>query len=527
MDLIPIERKDGLGVPAGGPAPPPPVEDPPALQRRLEEVIEATWAAAAAEATDLDQFHSEPSPWRALAWWLDRRGVHPGRLTGRQLTRLLSRDIAGLDALLTRQVNAILHHPAFQKLEASWRGLRYLVEQVPEGENIKVRVLNVSWKELTRDLDRALEFDQSQLFRKVYGEEFGTPGGEPFGVLLGDYEIHNKPGPDHPFDDTGALVKISAVAAAAFAPFIAGAHPSLLELICFTELERPSNLSRTFEQVDYLKWRALRQTEDARFLGLTLPRVLMRLPYGDDNTRKDGFRFREDVEDPDRRGFLWGNASYAFGAVLVRAFADCGWFAEIRGVPREAVGGGLVTGLPVYSFHTDKTHVAPRSSTNVNLTDLVEKDLSEFGFIPLCHCPDTELAAFYSNPSLQRPQVYDEVAATMNARLSAMLQYMLCVGRFAHYLKVLARDKIGSIGEPRELEELLHRWLLKYVLSGSEDSETAKAQYPLRDAKVQVREHPGKPGSYLSVIHLQPHFQLDVVTTGVRLTTELNPLQPR
>jgi type VI secretion system ImpC/EvpB family protein len=491
----------------------------------LDTGIEATETTHEEATTPLEEFLHEPSPWKALLLWLGPEASRrvPAK---QQIARRLTRDIARLDALLSAQVNAILHHPSFQKLEASWRGLRYLVDQVPEGENIKIRVLNVTWKELTRDLERALEFDQSQLFRKVYGEEFGTPGGEPFSVLLGDYEIRHRPSKDHPYDDIGALVSISSVAAAAFAPFIAGIHPSLLDLGSFTELEKPLNLPKTFEQVEYLKWRSFRHSEDARFIGLTLPRVLVRLPYQDDGSRVDDFRFREEVGEPDRSQYLWGNVVYAFGAVLVRAFAECGWLADIRGVRPDTPGGGMVTGLPVSSCRTDRAGIAPKCSTDVMITDAQEKDLGELGFIPLCHCPDTDVAAFYGNQSVQRPRTYDEPVAAANAKLSAMIQYMLCVSRFAHYLKVITRDKIGSFRAPHECEELLHRWVLGYTVSNDEATLETKAKYPLREARVQIREHPGKPGTYLGVFHLRPHFQLDQMNTAVRLTTELAPSRP-
>jgi type VI secretion system ImpC/EvpB family protein len=475
------------------------------------------------KAKPLDRFLQEPSPWKALATWLAQSPARPA--TKQQVAHVLCREIARIDVLLARQVNAILHHPSFQTLEASWRGLRYLVGQVPEGESIKVRVLHVTWKELTRDLERALEFDQSQLFRKVYGEEFGTPGGEPFSVLLGDYAIRHRPTPDHPVDDLAALQAIAAVAAAAFAPFIAGSHPSLLDLEGFTELEQPLNLPRTFEQPEYLKWRAFRQTEDARFIGLTLPRVLMRLPYQDDAGRRDGFRFCEAVSRPDRRQYLWGNAVYAFGAVLMQAFVQSGWLADIRGVPTDARGGGLVPGLPVDGFGTDRPGVAPKCSTDAMITDLQEKELGELGFIPLCPCPSTDAAAFYGNQSVQRARTYDEPAANANAGLSAMLQYILCVARFAHYVKVIARDKIGSFAGPSDCEDYLYRWLAGYVTGNDEVGLETKARYPLREARVQIREHPDKPGSYLGVFHLRPHFQLDQVVTAVRLIAELAPSQ--
>ncbi len=431
--------------------------------------------------------------------------------------------MAHLDRLLAEGVNAILHHPRFQKLEAAWRGLKYLTEQAEGAENVKIRLLSVSWNELSRDLERAIEFDQSQLFRKIYSDEFGTPGGEPFGLLLGDYEIRPRPSAEHPIDDVAALGAVSQVAAAAFAPFVAGVHPSMFGLDQFTELEQPLQLAKPFEQLEFLKWKTFRQSEDARFVGLTLPRVLMRLPYEDGGGRATGFRFAEDTAV--RSDYLWGNAAFAFGGVVIRAFAESGWLAGIRGVERDSEKGGLAPGLPVHCFATDKQGVARKCSTDVVVGDFQEQELSELGFIPLCHCVDTEYSAFYSNQSVQIPKRYDEPAATMNARISAMLQYMLCVSRFAHYLKVAARDKIGSFAEAGECEDYLNRWLQQYVTSDGDAPPEVKAKYPLREAGVRVRESPGKPGSYQCVAHLWPHFGLDEATTALRITTELTPPQ--
>jgi type VI secretion system protein ImpD len=488
----------------------------------LDAVLQAGQGGAPTRAAGaLEEFLGQRDPWQALAFWLSRSGSLRGRPTRDQVARLLLRDIARLDGLLSGQVNAILHHPRFQQLEASWRGLRYLVEQAQDRENVKVRVLDLSWKDLARDLDKAIEFDQSQLFKKIYEDEFGTPGGEPYGVLLGDYAVRPRPGPDHPTDDLATLGKMAGVAAAAFAPFIAAAHPSLLDLGRFTDLERPLNLARNFAQPEYLRWRSLRQTEDSRFVGLVLPRVLARLPYADDGARPEGFRFREEVAGPDSDGYLWGNAVYAFGGVLTRAFGESGWLADIRGLPPDGRGGGLVTGLPAPDFPTDRAGLVPRPVTDASLTDQQEKELSDLGLIPLCHCPDTGAAVFYGNQSVQQPRRYDEEAANANARLSAMLQYMLCVARFAHYLKVIGRDKLGSFSGPQQCEDFLHRWLLDYTLADEAADPEKRAKYPLREYRVQVREHPGKPGSYLGVFHLRPHLQFDQVSTGVRLVTEL------
>jgi type VI secretion system protein ImpD len=543
MDPEPVAANPTVSVlirepmpPGAEPASSPPSEPGDPGESVLDEVLRSkAQTRLGARRHRLDRFLEESSPWKALALWLglnDRTTPLPSRP---EITRQLNRDIARIDALLAGQVNAILHHPAVQKLEASWRGLRYLVGTLPDDGSVKIRVLNVTWGELVQDQSRALEFDQSQLFRKVYEAEFGHPGGEPFGVLLGDYEIRHRSSADHPYDDIETLSKISGVAAAAFAPFIAGIHPSIFGLDSFTEMERSIDLSRVFGQLEYLKWRGLQQTEDARFVGLTLPRVLMRLPHGAEGPRGGGFQFREEVEGPDRSKYLWGNAAYAFGGVLIRCYCSSSWLADIRGIRQgtDEKGakycleeGGLATGLPVHSFSTDRLGVATKCSSDVIITDSQEKELGELGFIPLCHCYDTDYSAFYGNQSIQKPAKYDDDKATANARLSAMLQYMLCVSRFAHYLKVMSRDKIGSMAGPEECEDQLQRWLQGYTTASDSGGPEVKAKYPLREAKVQVRELPGKPGSYHCIIHLRPHYQLDQMFTSMRFTTELAPGRP-
>jgi len=501
------------------------VPPPAAAPSLLDEVLASTSSKTARAETPgrLDQFLKEGSLAPALQLWFGSLDELRGPDARRKVSQRLARDVAALDRCLSDQVNAVLHHPKFQKLEASWRGLQYLVEQVPGGENIKVRVLSVSWAELARDAERALEFDQSQLFRKVYSEEFGTPGGEPFSLLLGDYEVRHRLSADHPVDDLAVLDSISHVAAGAFAPFIAGAHPSLLDLTSFTELEKPLDLARTFEQIEYLKWKSLRSHEDARFVGLVLPRVLMRLPYGDQTSRVDGFNFREEVHAASRQGYLWGSPVYAFGSVVVRAFGESGWPAAIRGVVRGEVSGGVVTGVATHDFDTDKPGIAPKCLTDGIVTDAQEKELSDLGLIPLCHLQDAGLLAFYSNQSVQQPKQYDEQAATVNARISSMLQYMLCISRFAHYLKVISRDKVGAFAGAVECEDHLRRWLSNYVNSSDNASPQLKAKHPLREAKLQIKEIPDRPGSYRCVAHLRPHFQLDQMVTSVRLVTELTP----
>lgn len=490
-----------------------------ATPRSLIDLIIDSPVGTSSAASVLDRFLAEPSGAKALTYYLGAAAHQPLE----DVLHRLACDIATIDSIVSRQVNAIIHNPQFQRLEASWRGLTYLVNQL-EGKDahIKIRVFSAGWKELARDFERAIEFDQSQLFKKVYSDEFDTPGGEPFSVLLADYEVHPLPSADHPVDDLAVLAGLSQVAAAAFAPLIAGVHPSMFGVDNFSELERTHNLARTFDQIEYLKWRALREREDARFVGLTAPRVLARLPYDDDGSRVDRFSFREDVAGPDHNKYLWGTAVYAFGSVLLRAFDEAGWLADIRGVQRGIEGGGLVTGLPVHQFGTDASGVAQKCSTDVIITDPLEKQLCDLGFIGLSHCKDTEFSAFYSNSSFQKPKKYDEIAATMNAKISAMLQYMLCISRFAHYIKVLIRSKVGSFTEAEELENILHRWIVQYVTADSEASSETKAAYPLREARIQVREHPGKPGSYLCVAHLWPHFELDELNASVKIATELS-----
>lgn len=503
-----------------------PTPPPAAVPSLLDQVLAATAApttAAPRPAVDaLGRFLLERDVAEAVRLWLG--GAIPEQWRAdfkRKLIRKLNADVAHIDGLLSDQINAIIHHPEFQKLEATWRGLRYLVEQIPEGANVKVRLLNITWREVVKDQERALEFDQSHLFRKVYSEEFGTPGGEPFGMLVGNYEMSHRPFADHPTDDLSALRGIAATAAASFAPFISGIDPRFLEVQSFAELEQPFDLSRTFGQLDFVKWRSFRDTEDSRFVGLVMPRVVYRAPYGDEPGRADGFRFVEDVSASDRSGYLWGNAAFAFAAVAVRAFSETAWLAEIRGTRAGEDRAGIVTDLPTIGYGTGSAET-PRSVTDAHLTDVREKELSELGFMPLCHTPGAAEAAFYTTPSAQKPRTFSEAAATANARLSAMLQYMLCTGRFAHYLKVLIRDQVGRFTTAEEIEDRLQKWLSQYVSSNDNATQEVKARYPLREGKVQVRPNDSKPGSYQCSIMLRPHFQLDQLSAGIRLTTQLN-----
>ena len=360
----------------------------------LDEVL-ARGVAEIETRQTLDEFLNEQDWSRAIELWINAQGLSVRGLTLDRIGRVLSRDLARLDGVISRQVNAILHNPRFQQLEASWRGLYFLTQQAQnareqiEGEGgkvqVRIEILNITKTELIKDFEKAAEFDRSQIWRKVYEEEFGMAGGEPFGVMVADYEFANHP------QDVELLGKMAEVAAGSFCPFIAGATPKLMQIDDFATLEQPLNLSGTFEQLPYLRWRSLRKRDDTRFIGLTLPRVLRRLPYEDDGSREDGFRFREEIEAPDYRNYLWGSAAYAFGAVLIRAFGGSRWFADIRGMERDVEAGGVVTDLPVHSFATDRRGIAAKASLEVRVGESQEQELSQLGLIPLCHAWDTEL----------------------------------------------------------------------------------------------------------------------------------------
>ena len=474
----------------------------------------------------LDHFIKENNEWKMLNMIIEffRCRNRDGKIDKKKIARHIQTLVASFDYSINKQINIIIHNPRFQKLEASWRGLFYLVEQVDlydEEGSVKVRVLDLSWKNLAKDLDKAIEFDQSDIFQKVYSEEFDTPGGEPYGVLLGDYEISHKRQSGSYYNDAITLRQLSQVTAAAFSPFIGGAHPSLLGLDDFSELELGYNIADTFNQPEYITWRSLRDSEDSRYLGLTAPKVLVRPPYSDDGTRIDNFIFKEDTSDF-KKNYLWGNSVYAFGSVIVRAYCESGWFANIRGYQRGSISGGIVTDLLNDSFNTESSSIVTKPSTDTLIGDRLEKELADEGIIPLSVCKETQNLVFYSNNSLQKPKTYDKLVATTNARLSAMLQYILCVSRFAHYIKVMAREKIGSFATAEEVEKYLERWLLKYSTANEDSSIAIKAKHPLRSSSVEIREIIGKPGSFQCITHLQPHFQLDQLVSSVKMVTEVS-----
>lgn len=424
---------------------------------------------------------------------------------------MINARIAQIDHLISIQLNEILHHEQFQKLEGSWRGLKYLMDQSETSANLKIKVLNVSKKELLRDLQRAPEFDQSALFKKIYEEEFGIFGGSPFAGVVGDYEFGRGP------EDIELLEKISNVAAAAHAPFLSAASPEMFNLDSFTQLDAPRDMGKVFDTTEYAKWKSFRASEDSRYVALTCPRILMRLPYGKETKQVEGFGFEEHVGGGDHSKYLWGNAAFALASRMTKAFALYGWCAAIRGVE----GGGLVEGLPVHNFYTDSGDVAMKCPTESPITDRREKELADAGFAPLVHCKGTDYAAFFSVQSCNKPKLYDSDAANANARLASQLPYIMAVCRFAHYLKAMMRDKIGSFTSRTECERWLNKWITNYVTPDDSASAATKAQYPLRDARVEVIEVPGKAGAYRAVAFLRPHFQLDELTVSLRLVAEL------
>jgi type VI secretion system protein ImpC len=435
----------------------------------------------------------------------------------KDLESTINARIADIDELLSRQLNEIMHASEFQKLEASWRGLHYLVHQSETSTMLKIRMLNVSKQDLLRDLERASEFDQSALFKKVYEEGYGVFGGEPIGALIGDYEFGRHP------QDMALLEKVSNVAAAAHAPFFAAASPQLFNLDSYTDLGVPRDLAKIFDTVEYAKWKSFRDSEDSRYVGLTLPHILMRLPYGPETVPVEAFNFQEDVDGKDHSKYLWANAAWAFGTRLTDAFAKYQWCAAIRGVE----GGGLVEGLPTHTFKTDEGDIALKCPTEIAITDRREKELSDLGLIPLVHCKGTDYAAFFGAQSCQKAKKYDTDAANANARLSTQLQYIMATSRFAHYLKAIMRDKIGSFMTRQNCENYLNRWITNYVLLDDNASQEAKASNPLREARVDVSEVRGKPGVYRAVAFLKPHFQLDELTLSLRLVAELPPAVQR
>ena len=421
--------------------------------------------------------------------------------------------IAALDKKLSEQVNLIMHHKAFQEVESAWRGLNYLVTNTETDEMLKIRVMNISKADLGRTLKRykGVAWDQSPIFKKLYEAEYGQFGGEPFGALVGDYFF------DHTPPDVELLGQIAQVSAAAHCPFIAGLSPSSMQMESWQELANPRDLTKIFGTAEYAPWRSLRESEDSRYIGLAMPRFLGRYPYGKANP-VDEFDFQEDTEGARHDKFSWVNSAYAMGVNITRSFKLYGWCSRIRGVE----SGGSLEGLPVHTFPTDDGGVDMKCPTEIAISDRREAELAKNGFMPLVHRKNSDLAAFIGAQSLQKPAEYTDPDASANARLSARLPYLFASCRFAHYLKCMVRDKVGSFKERADMERFLSDWIKNYVLGnpGSAGDEL-KARKPLAGAEVKVEEVEGNPGYYSARFHLRPHYQLEGVNVTLSLVSRL------
>jgi type VI secretion system protein ImpC len=436
-----------------------------------------------------------------------------GNITSTNVIAFIMARMNQIDELVSAQINEILHDQAFQKLEGSWRGLDYFVSKTETNSKLKIRVLNISKSELFTDLIRAPDFDQSEFFKKVYEDEYGTYGGEPFSCLVGDFEFSRSS------KDINLLEKIAEVAAAAHAPFIAAAHPRLFDLDGFHHISRPKDLNKTFQSLELAKWNSFRGKEEARYVALVLPRFLARLPYNSEESLSDEFIFIENIDGIDMQHFCWSNPAYALAQRITNAFAEFGWTAAIRGVE----SGGIVEDLPAYGFRTIEGDFIIKCPTEATITDRREKELSEQGFIGLCYCKGTNYAAFFGTQTVQKKINYEDDSANANSLLSTRLPYILVASRFAHYIKVIMRDKIGSYATREQIELELNSWMSNYILLNDDAPQTAKAKHPLREGRIEVFDVPGSPGIYHAVVYLRPHFQMEELTASIRIVATLPP----
>ena len=436
----------------------------------------------------------------------------------KDVVRTIESLISDIDNVVSKQLAVVMHDEKFQKLEGSWRGLKYLVQNSETGENLKLRVLNCSKKELHTDLSRAPEFTESQIFKKVYTGEFDQSGGTPFGALIGDYQF------DHGGADMDCLSKMSGVAAAAFAPFITSPSPKMFGFDSWTETSNPRDLKKIFDTEEYIKWRSFRESEDSRYVVMTMPRVMARLPYGANTTPVDGFNFEEvplgrsgEPIEIDHDEYCWMNAAYCMGANLTSAFSETGWCTAIRGVEN----GGKVENLPSHVVKTKKGDKRQKCPTEILIPDSREKEFSDMGFITLGNFKGTDYAVFMGAETCQKAKTYDRPEATANAKISARLPYIMAASRFSHYLKCIARDKVGSFMEAQDCEDWLDRWIKNYVCAQSRPSSEEKAKFPLSEARVEVKEVPGSPGVYNARFFLKPFLQMEELNAAMSMVAQL------
>ncbi|XQW83481.1 type VI secretion system contractile sheath large subunit [Thalassotalea piscium] len=472
----------------------------------LDQAIDATKQTDSSRAEELIRSLTEEALKGTVQW-------------NKNLTVTFNQAIQAIDEKISKQLSAIMHNNEFQKLEGSWRGLHHTVQNSETNATLKIRIMSLNKKELHKDLSKAVEFDQSQTFKKIYEAEFGTPGGEPYGCIVGDYEFSNHP------EDVETLSLMSNVAAAGFCPFISAAGSSLFGFDDWTELSKPRDLEKVFESLEYTKWRSFRESDDSRFVTLTMPRVLARLPYGQSTQPVEEFNYEElELDDTKTRSktaehddYCWMNASYVMATNMGKAFSKYGFCTAIRG----AEGGGKVEGLPAHIFTSDDGDPDLMCPTEIGITDRREAELSKLGFLPLCHYKHTDYAVFFGSQTCQKPQIFDSHDATANAAISARLPYLMATSRFAHYLKVMARDKIGSFMEAEDVEAWLNRWILSFVNASEGGGQEIRAKYPLADAKVEVKEIPGQPGAYNAVAWLRPWLQMEELTASLRLVAKI------
>jgi type VI secretion system protein ImpC len=445
---------------------------------------------------------------------LAQQALSQTNLLGSDVIMSIEAMIAELDKRMSQQLNAVLHHPDFQALESAWRGLHYLVNNTETDEMLKISVFNISKQELGKTLKRykGTAWDQSPLFKRIYEEEYGQFGGEPFGCLVGDYYF------DHSPPDVELLGEMSKIAASAHTPFISAANPSLLQMGSWQELSNPRDLTKITTTPEYAAWRSLRSSEDARYVGLAMPRFLSRLPYGAKTNPVEEFNFEEETAGGQHGAYTWANSAYAMAVNINRSFKMYGWCSRIRGIE----SGGAVEGLPAHTFPTDEGGIAMKCPTEIAISDRREAELAKNGFMPLVHRKNSDFAAFIGAQSLQKPDEYDDPDATANANLAARLPYLFACCRFAHYLKCIVRDKVGSFKERDDMQRWLNKWIMNYVDGDpANSSEDTKARKPLAAAEVTVEEVPGNPGYYTSKFFLRPHYQLEGLTVSLRLVSKL------
>lgn len=466
----------------------------------LDQAIQATKQTDSEEAQALLKTLTEEAMKGTVTW-------------NKNLTVTFRKAIETIDAAISKQLKEVMHNERFQQLEGSWRGAHYLVMNSETSRTLKLKMFNASKKELAKDLSRAVEFDQSQTFKKLYENEFGSPGGEPYGALVGDYQFSNHP------DDIELLSNMSNVSAAAFCPFLTASSPDFFGFDDWSELSKPRDLSKIFDSAEYTKWRSFRESEDSRFVTMAMPRFLSRLPYGQDSKPIEEFAYEEfaNLDKPENDNYCWSSAAYVLGARMTNAFAQYGWCTAIRG----AEGGGRVEDLPVHLTTTDDGDVDMQCPTEIGITDRREAELSGLGFMPLSHYKNTDYAVFFGGQTAQKPAVFDSHDATANAAISSRLPYIMATSRIAHYLKVMARDKIGSFMEAEDMQQWLNKWINGYVNASEEGGQDMRAQYPLREAKVEVKPLPGSPGSYSAVAWLRPWLQMEELTTSLRMVARI------